>query len=372
MRMLFPSGGIAKMKRMMLSRRLLKRAFALLLPVLVALAFENSHADVADDYARLVELIQLDDQQQPLCVFNDFEEEFDKTVYRATRQYFKENPGLIQRIKNKLKGGKLRWKIRGLKHRLLFVPENRSEYATLYEDYCQAVIHEILDKTGFPDPYDGIQTLQRGAPLRHEGNEGITVYIVHNLAREYVGTYVFSNHTDKKVKIELKGKLYSGDVGAYSSTLIIDESGKMEFVKDNFTIWQNSAANPHTALMVPAEETLHITLRRYTESAIKKAIKQRQRISLKSVEKIVEDWMAVEEAIVGGVVHQLLPDILAENAKSLSMSFIEMDIFTKSQFDKYRHLEKGIDIVEEIGYQEAIRLYSKDPAAFRDLLLQPG
>jgi hypothetical protein len=46
-----------------------------------------------------------------------------------------------------------------------------------------------------------------------------------------------------------------------------------------------------------------------------------------------------------------------------------MDIAAKSQFEKYRHLEKGITLVQEIGYREAIRMYSKDPAAFRDLLL---
>jgi hypothetical protein len=83
----------------------------------------------------------------------------------------------------------------------------------------------------------------------------------------------------------------------------------------------------------------------------------------------VEDWMAVEEAIVGGIVHRLLPHIMEEHIKTLPPSCIEMDIVTKSQFEKYRHLEKGITIVEEIGYREAIRLYAKDPAAFRDLLL---
>ncbi|NIS15920.1 MAG: hypothetical protein GWN55_09870, partial [Phycisphaerae bacterium] len=133
--------------------------------------------------------------------------------------------------------------------------------------------------------------------------------------------------------------------------------------------WQNSAANPYTALMVPAEETLHIALRGYTESAIRKAVEQSHQRSLKSVEKIVEDWMAVEEAIVGGIVYRLFPSILEERIEDLPPSRIEMDLIAKSQFEKYRHLEKGITVVEEIGYREAIRMYSKDPAAFRDLLL---
>ena len=78
--------------------------------------------------------------------------------------------------------------------------------------------------------------------------------------------------------------------------------------------------------MVPAEETLHITLRDSTESAIKKDVEQSHQRSLKSVEKIVENWMAVEEAIVGGIVYRLLPHILEEHITDLSLSYIEMDI----------------------------------------------
>ncbi|NIV98344.1 hypothetical protein GWN26_04000, partial [Candidatus Saccharibacteria bacterium] len=343
--MLFDASGNIRSSRVMIFGWLINKGFALIITVFMALASVNSYAEAAGDYSRLLEFIQLDDQQQPLYVFNDFEEEFDKASHRATRQYFKENPGLIQRIKDKLKGGKLRWKLKNLKHRLLFVPENRAEYVTLYKDYCLDVIHAILDKTGFSNPYDSIQTLKRSKPVRHEKNEGVTVYIVHNLAKEYVGTYVFSNQTDKKVKIELKGKLFSGDVGAYTSTLVMDEEGDIEFVKDKYTIWQNSADNPYTALIVPAEETLHIALRDYTESAIKRAVQQSHLRSLKSVGKIVEDWMAVEEAIVGGIVYRLLPGILEERIEDLSLSYIEMDIIAKSEFEKYRHLEKGITIV---------------------------
>jgi hypothetical protein len=87
------------------------------------------------------------------------------------------------------------------------------------------------------------------------------------------------------------------------------------------------------------------------------------------VEKIVEDWMAVEEAIVGGIVYRLLPHILEEHFNGLPAFHIEMDILAKRPFEKYRHLAKAITLVEEIGYREAIRMYSEDSAAFRDLLL---
>jgi hypothetical protein len=67
--------------------------------------------------------------------------------------------------------------------------------------------------------------------------------------------------------------------------------------------------------------------------------------------------------------HRLLPHLLENHIKDLSLSSIEMDIIAKSQFEKYRHLEKGIMIVEEMGYMEAIKLYIKDPILFRKLLI---
>jgi hypothetical protein len=327
------------------------------------------NAESVNDYARLIQLIQLDDRQQPLYVFNDFEENFDRASYRATRQYFKEHPGLIQRIKDKLKGGKLRWKLKNLKQRLLFVPENRPEYATLYKNYCHDVISAILDKTGFDNPYESIQTLNQRNPIIHGENGGITAYLVHNLAKEYVSTYIFSNQTEKKVKIELKGTLYSGEVGAYSSTLMMNKDGTIEFFKAKYTIWQDSAENPYTALVVPAEETLHIALREHTERAIRITLVGMDRQSPKDAQKIVEDWIAVEEAVVGGIVFLLLPPILDGYLVELPESWITKDRDVKIQYERYRYLERGITVVENIGYKEAIRLYSADPAAFKDLLL---
>jgi hypothetical protein len=331
--------------------------------------FTHRTLESSKNYTRLVELIQLEDRNQPLYTFNDFDAEFDKASHRASRQYFKDHPGLIARIKNELNGGRLRWKLRNLKHRLVFVPENRTEYATLYESYCHDVIDAILAKTGFDNPYDRIHTLNRSQPAYHKKNEGITAYIVHNLAKEYIGTYIFFDQTDKKVKIELKGKLYSGEVGAYTSTLIINDSGAVEFLKDKYTIWQNSAQNPYTALMVPAEETLHIILRKYTEKAIRKSLKMDAARSSKTVVNLVNEWLAIEEAVVGGIVRILLPQILETYLDDLPLNWIDEDLDEKGHFKKYRLLQKGITLVEDLGYKEIIRLYSKDPIALGDLLL---
>ena len=55
--------------------------------------------------------------------------------------------------------------------------------------------------------------------------------------------------------------------------LEIKKDGTIEFERNNYTIWQNSAQLPYNALIVPIEETLHIALRPHTEKAIQDELK---------------------------------------------------------------------------------------------------
>jgi hypothetical protein len=353
----------------MIVRCLIRKTTIIAIFILAIVSAGYAASSHAEDYSRLIEFINLKDRLQPLYAFNDFDEQFDKEIHQASVEYFNEHPSLLQKIKEKLGRSKLRWKLSGLKHRLLFVPENRIEYATLYEDYCHRMINDLLEKTDLDNPYDQIYTLAADRSRIDGERQGITAYIVHNLAKEYVGTYIFSNQTDKKVKIELEGKLFVGEVGAYATDLNIHANGSVEFINSRYTIWQNSAQNPYTALMVPAEETLHIILRKYTERAIKRTLEIREVRRQKAVQRVVNDWIAIEEAIVGGVVHALLPRILETYLGDLPSAWIEKDLEIKAGLKQYRYLEKGISVVEQIGYQEAIKLYAKDPTAFSDLLL---
>ena len=367
--MFFTDSGIGILFHVIKTNRYFNKFLIIIIPILMTCSSVYCFAEPSIDYTRLIEFIRLENKQQPLYVFNDFEEDFDEASHQATLQYFNNHPGLVQRIKNKLKGEKLRWKLGNLEHRLLFVPESRMEYASLYKNYCRDIIAKLLDKVGFDNPYTSIQIPQQSKPAYHEGNDGITAYIVHNLAREYIGTYIFFNQMGQKVKISLEGKLYTGEVGAYSSTLTISENGAVEFVKDNYTVWQNSAVNPYTALMIPAEETLHILLREHTEMGIKNTIERGRTENFEAVERIVEDWMAVEEAIVGGIVHRLLPQILPKYVDNLPPSWIEDDIDVKCRYLKYRYLQKGIMMVEDMGYKKAIKLYTEDPMLFKEVLI---
>ena len=92
--------------------------------------------------------------------------------------------------------------------------------------------------------------------------------LVHNLAEEYVYTYAFRGAGQTTIAIELNQKMFTGELGSYTSTLVSLDDGSIDFVPSRMTVWQNAASNPYSVLMVPVEETLHILLRSATEQAI--------------------------------------------------------------------------------------------------------
>jgi len=327
-----------------------------------------ANTELKTDYSRLVELIKIEDKQLPLYVFQDFENDFDAESHRAVLDHLNNHPDLIQGIKTELGETSLRWRLADLEYRVLFVPEKRAEYAALYESYCQDVVSDLLEMTNLENPFNVILTLKGEKPDISEG-QGVSAFLVHNLVKEFSGTYIFFNQTQKKVKIQLEGKVFSGEVGFYSTDLYMKEDGSFEFVNDNYTIWQNSAKNPYTALIVPVEETLHVSLREHTQQAILESLEKEKVHGLKGARKIAEDWVSVEEGIVGGLVHSLMPRILDNYLDPIPSRLVEKDLVTKSQLIKYRYLERGIELVKDLGYQKALHLYKTDPTRFRDMLI---
>jgi hypothetical protein len=325
-------------------------------------------SDSSKNYARLMELIKLEDREGPFFVFSDFQKSLDQGLHKANLEFFNQHPDFVKKIKADLDDQSIQWRLENISYRLLYVPERRKEYVALFESYCNDVINDILRLTELNNPYTKIHTLGIN---KHENTEikGFNAFIVHNLAKEYVATYVFSNEDQKKIAIELTGKVLLNEVGSFSSYIYMNENGSFEFTRDRHTIWQNNAKNPYTALMTPVEETLHIALRRYTEKAIKDRIENSAVKTITEVESIVEDWISVEEAIVGGLVYALLPSIVKKHIHNLPESSIKSDIETKSKYKKYRHLKKGIKIVNQLGYKKSIKMYQDDPTAFRDLLV---
>jgi hypothetical protein len=331
----------------------------------------DKNQELPMDYSRLLEFIETANIESPLFAFDAFEKELDAAVHRSNLEYLKDHPDLLYKIRHELNTEELQWKLENFKRRLLFVPETREEYASLFKSYCTDVIDYVLAKTQLQNPFAGITNLTSEIPQVSGTDEGITAFLVHNLAEEFVYTYGFYNRQQKKVVIELDQKSFIGEVGSYSSILSQTGDGTFVFAKNKYTIWQNNAKNPYTALMVPVEETLHITLRDYTEAAIREKIMSQPASMRKTAEvsRIVEEWIAVEEAITGGLVYGLLPEFLSNSITTFQPDWIASDLTAKSAMKRYRYLKKGIQVVEKLGVQESIHIYREDPQAFRDLLI---
>lgn len=343
---------------------------AAIFPILLIICMAEGifASDSPKNYSILLDLIKLEDKQGPFLALNNFEKSFDKDLHKTNIDFFNQHPHLVKKIKTDLDNQPIQWHLENISYRLLYIPETRETYAATFERYCNDVIEDILKLLELKNPYSKIFTLDGTKPY-HSEPKGIQALIVHNLGKEYIAKYIFSNSDQKKIAIQLKGKIFLNEVGSYSSYIHLNENGSFEFTRDPYTIWQNSAENPYTALTTPVEETLHIVLRRYTEKSIKDRIENSSNKTLKEINDVVEDLISVEEAIVGGLVYAMFPSIVQKYFPGLPSSLIESDIETKSAFKKYRHLIKGIKIVEQLGYKNSIQLYQDDPMAFRRLLM---
>ena len=317
-----------------------------------------------------MEFIRLENKHEPLYAFNAYEEKFDLECHEASLDYLEHNPALIQQIKSDLASPSLKWEmVKNLK-RIAYVPEIRNEYADLYLNYCRAIIDFIITETKLENPYIRIRNPVRSFPDIPEIDSRVTVFLVHNLAKQYVATYSFTTDSDKnKVNISLSGTVYTGEIGSYSSTLEVQENGKLLFAHNNFTIWQNSANSPVNTLILPLEETLHIALRAYTESAIEDQWNNTASKTIREARRIAGHWIAVEEAVAGGLAHHYFPQVVDKFIKNIDPAEIHRALDQRAGRKKYRYLKKGIRIIESEGPETVLNMYRNAPNSFRNLIV---
>ncbi|MFZ7126877.1 MAG: hypothetical protein ACOWWM_12055 [Desulfobacterales bacterium] len=374
MMMIFDLGTNSKIRRLAGTFCIVVLFCGLLLPEMAPFARASEGPVPMQDYSRLLDFIQSDDLQDPLVEFMHGESGVDRAMNRENVAYLNQNQELMDRIRSGLNSSELKWQLSNATRRRMVVPEARSEYAALFENYCRDVVDYVLDRTHLPNPYQSIATLH-DSPAREDwpAGGGIRAYLVHNVADEYVEEYVFfdASGEGKKIKIKLRNRVYAGEVGSYTSNLVIGEDHHYDFVRDPYTLWQNSAENPLNVFIAPIEETLHIALRSATESSIKSTLEEVRPENLHAIEQIIEKHMAIEEAVVGGIVNHLMPEIFDRFLPDPPSEHLLSVMAARSEFDKYRYLDRGIRVVDDLGFEAAIDLYRSDPGSFQSLLTEP-
>lgn len=324
------------------------------------------------DYIRLLNYIEKEDRAEPLIVFGGVEEKFDRLLNRENIAYLNANNELLEQIQSKLNGDHLKWQLNTSFNQLWVVPESRDGYAQLFEQYCRQAIDYLLARINIPSPYDAIATLKGPlTDLSGKSGPGITAYLVHNIVDEYVEEYLFFDQNDDstKIKITLSNRQFNGKIGSYTSKLKIGPDNQFEFIRENFTLWQNSARNPLDVLIVPIEETLHIVLRTSTEQAIQEELTASRPEKLQQVTDVIDHWMAVEEAVVGGLVYQIMPDLLHHLIHENSTLSLDQAMAGRDAHVQYRFLGQGIDLVNRLGVDETVALYRDNAKKFKTRLL---
>jgi hypothetical protein len=325
-----------------------------------------------DTYQRLLALIQLEDLQTPLVPFSDEKIQFDRNLNQENLAYLNENKDLLKQIKSHFQGKTLNWKLANSYKRLLVVPENRADYAELFQRYCYEAVEYTLNATQLPNPLKLITTLS-GPFSEIENNhadQGVTAYLVHNIADEYIEEYQFFDLGDdsRKIQIKLSNLEFSGHIGSYNSDIVIQKNEQFQFIHNSYTLWQNSAKDPLNVFVAPVEETLHMALRTATEIGIRDRFTQNAPKTLDEVQCIVDEWMAVEEAIVGGLVSELMPGIFSRFLGGPLTAEMGKSFADRHVHAQYRYLQNGIRVVSDMGLQPAINLYKSEPQKFKALL----
>lgn len=365
--------GSRSLRRMFELKTAVNLLVAISAGMFVASQSPAAQSNECKQYPYLTELLCPSPETAPFVALTDFKQDYEETVYNAGLEYFNTQPELVQRIREDLGSQEVHWRLEEISHRLVYAPEMREAVAGLFTAYCREVIEDLLTRTGLINPYSSISALAEETPLTFK-DEGIKAFIVQDLAREYVARYQFSGTAQKRIQINLSGRITVNEVGSYASYLQYSEkTAGWEFIRDRHTVWKSASTNRYSVLMTPLEETVHIALREHTEKAIMGEIVRQDGIpSPEKIQQVVDDWLAVEEAIVGGLVYKLIPDVVIKRIPDLPMAWVLADLETKSRFHKYHLLPKGIEVVESHGLKESIHLYSQDPIAFRALLVEPG
>lgn len=324
------------------------------------------------NYQRLYEMIELEDLEAPLVPFSNQKSQFDHDLNRENLAYLNENQDVLSQIKDHFQSNSLNWKLANSYKRLLVVPENRADYAELFKTYCDDAVAYTLEATKLSNPLKLITTLQSPLPEIHHqhADSGVTAYLVHNIADEYIEEYqFFIPETDSRaIQVNLRNLEFSGHIGSYNSDIVIGENRDFKFIHNPYTLWQNSAKDPLNVLVVPVEETLHMALRTATEVAIQQSLKRSNPQTIDAVQDVVNEWMAVEEAIVGGLVAEIMPGILEQFLGGAMTAEMRQSLTDRHAHAQYRYLEEGIRLVTDLGLLPAIDLYKSQPHKFKQLL----
>ncbi len=305
----------------------------------------------------------------PLFPFRALGEDPDGEIQAHIYREVARQPGLLDRLKARIGADRpIALNLRDLKLELQYIPETRSRLASAYQDYCRKAIAHTCRMAQVPSFYKGVFVPQAANPDIAQGDE-ISAFVVHRLVKAYDAICEFTG-SGGSVKFKVAGSIYSSHLGAVEMDVEGLPDGSYRIARRNYTVWQDHSDNVYTLLQIPVEETLHYLMGRYTDRHLLHQLHQDEISQTTEVQAIAKHWMAVEEALVGGLVEQVLPALIRSQELSLDDSDAQRSAAAKAGLPQYRYRDVGVRVVESMGVQGAMQMWRDDPQAFQQQLTQ--
>lgn len=305
----------------------------------------------------------------PLLPFRTLGEDPDGEIQAHIFREVANQPGLMDRLKARVGGeGPISLNLRDLKLELQYIPETRRHLASAYQDYCREAIAHTCRMAQVDSFYKGVFVPQAANPEIAPG-EGISAFVVHRLVKDYKAICEFTGSSGS-VKFKVAGSIYSSHLGAVEMDVEGLPDGSYRIARRNYTIWQDHSDSVYTLLQIPVEETLHYLMGRYTDRHLLHQLHRDEISQTAEVQEIAKHWMAMEEALVGGLVEQVLPSLIRSQALSLDDGDVQRSAAAKAGLPQYRYRDIGLRVVESMGVQGAMQMYRDDPLAFQQQLTQ--
>jgi hypothetical protein len=334
-----------------------------LAPVRIAAAI------LQDDLERVALIPRMAEREGPLLVFRDLAADPDVEVERHIRFQLSQRKDLGALLKKKIGfEQQMRLSVEEMQVRLMFIPQLQAAHNDAYLRYCLDITAYLFEMNPMDNLYAAITSPRQSYPPISE--TGLSAFLVHRLAKAYQAVCRFTAESGRSVQYEVSGAIFSNHLGAVDLEIQALGAGQFGLTRKPFTIWQNNADNLYTLMAVPVEETLHYHLGRATDHQLALSMEKHPPESLGAAQRLAEEWMAVEESVVGGLVDRVLK-------RYCDLHHLAIPHFDDGEkrpappsLHQYRYRDRGIELARNLGFQETMALYMDNPSNFRDRLLR--
>ncbi len=352
-----------------ISRRRLLATGMLGLAGWVLASMDKAGAALREDLELVSHIPGLAERDGPLLVLRDFKSDPDAEIEQHIRSQLNQRKGLLLQLREKLGcENQVTLSVEKLQVRLMFVPQAPNGHAEAYERYCRDVTDFVFESARADNFYAAITSPKQSRPAI--ADSGISAFLVHRLAKAYRAVCRFRAESGRDVRYHVDGAIFSNHLGAVDLDIQWLAAGQFGLKRRPFTIWQTDTENFYTLLSVPVEETLHYLLGKATDREIASSLKDDPPRTARAAREMAQEWMAVEESVVGGLVDHILRKYCKPHHVNSFGFASEATIPVVPSLSQYRYRRQGLRLVHHLGMETALALYLDSPAEYRNQLLR--